>query len=93
MFIQTTGQLQKSTTDDSYYGSKFKIQNYGSRYITYHLLQSITLSNQFLSQLSLSLSLKFNFALSNPDHTIKSKSAIDIRTLSSTTHHFSIGVW
>ncbi|KAJ0448038.1 hypothetical protein HanLR1_Chr17g0670721 [Helianthus annuus] len=56
MFIQTTGQLQKSTTDDSYYGSKFKIQNYGSRYITYHLLQSITLSNQFLSQLSLSLS-------------------------------------
>ncbi|KAJ0797336.1 hypothetical protein HanPI659440_Chr04g0172671 [Helianthus annuus] len=63
------------------YGSRFKIQNYGSRYIRYHLLQSITLSNPFLSQLSLSLnagfdlslshktrflSLKFTFSLSNP---------------------------
>ncbi|KAF5800441.1 hypothetical protein HanXRQr2_Chr07g0316031 [Helianthus annuus] len=37
------------------YGSRFKIQNYGSTYIRYHLLQSITLSNPFLSKLSLSL--------------------------------------
>ncbi|KAJ0494932.1 hypothetical protein HanIR_Chr12g0603121 [Helianthus annuus] len=48
-------QNQPLMIQNQNYGSKFKIQNYGSRYITYHLLQSITLSNQFLSQLSLSL--------------------------------------
>ncbi|KAF5789240.1 hypothetical protein HanXRQr2_Chr09g0368821 [Helianthus annuus] len=46
------------------YGSRFKIQNYGYRYIRYHLLQSITLSNPFLSQLSLSLNAGFDHSLS-----------------------------
>ncbi|MFS7988499.1 hypothetical protein Hanom_Chr11g01035561 [Helianthus anomalus] len=46
------------------YGSRFKIQNYGSRYIRYHLFQTITLSNPFLSQLSLSLSFSLSLSLS-----------------------------
>ncbi|KAJ0752075.1 hypothetical protein HanPI659440_Chr09g0320181 [Helianthus annuus] len=68
--IQNSNHLHTTTTDDSKLwfnmvpDSKFKIQNYGSRYIRYHLLQSITLSNSFLSQLSLSLNAGFDHSLS-----------------------------
>ncbi|MFS8016121.1 hypothetical protein Hanom_Chr15g01364661 [Helianthus anomalus] len=69
-----------------YYGSKFKIQNYGSRYITYHLLQSITLSNQFLYQLSLSkthfLSLSSMFLQRKKNSPVCFFNAIELSALS-----------